>query len=67
MGQISTDINNGGILTLTQEKHNDDILLSSPADEHRITSSELVMLMKYYHNCKSGCEKSDYISRHGEI
>ena len=63
MGQISADVNNGGIMTLEQEKHDGDITLTSPNGEYRITSGELVMLMNYYRNCKSGCEQSDYIQK----
>ena len=61
MGQISVDVNNGGIMTLIQEKHDVSITLSSPGSEYRIDPGELVMLMNYYRNCKSGCEESDYI------
>ena len=61
MGQISVDVNNGGIMTLVQDKHDGSITLSSPGSEYRISPGELVMLMNYYRNCKSGCEESDYI------
>ena len=63
MGQISVDVNNGGIMTLVQEKHDGDITLSSPSSECRISAGELVMLMNYYRNCKSGREISDYIKK----
>lgn len=61
VGQISVDINNGGIMTLVQEKHDGYITLTSPNYECRISPGELVMLTNYFHNCKSGFEKSDYI------
>lgn len=63
MGQISVDVNNGGIMTLAQEKHDGNIMLSSHEREVIITAGELVMLMNYFRNCKSGHEKSDYIRK----
>ena len=63
MGQISVDINNRGIMTIVQERHDGNITLSSPHDEYTITPGELVMLMNYYRNCKLGVEKSDYIQK----
>ena len=65
MRQISVDVNNGGIMTLAQEKHDGDIVLTSHNCEYRITPGELVMLMNYFRNCKSGLEESDYIQRSG--
>jgi len=64
MGQISVDVNNGGIMTLMQEKHDGNLILSSPASEYRITPGELVMLMNYFRNCKLGRKQSDYIKNH---
>jgi len=63
MGQISVDVNNGGIMTLVQEKHDGDITLSSHNSEYSISAGELVMLMNYFRNCKSGREISDYIKK----
>ena len=67
MGQLSVDVNNNGILTLTQGRHDGDITLGSNDNEYIISAGELVMLMNYFRNCKSGREESDYISKHGEI
>jgi hypothetical protein len=61
MGQISVDVNNGGIMTLIQEKHDGSITLSSHGHEYGIDPGELVMLMNYFRNCKMGYEVSDYI------
>ena len=60
-GKISVDVNNGRIMTLTQEAHDDFIILSTDGYKIKIAPGELVMLMNYYSNCKDGTEQSDYI------
>jgi len=61
VGQISVDVNNGGIMTLIQEKHDESITLSSHGSEYKVDPGEFVMLMNYFRNCKMGREESDYI------
>ena len=67
--QISVDINNGGVLTMFQDKHDGDIVLqSSHGQESVITAADFVMLMNLYHNIKDAkytdkIDVYDYIAK----
>ena len=71
MNTLSFEINNGRTLKLIQREHDGSTLIHIedangniepiPDNEAFISAGDMVMLINYFRNCKTGREKSDYI------
>jgi hypothetical protein len=71
MNTLSFNINNGRTLKLIQRENDGKTLIhiedqngnmeSIPDNEAFISADDMVMLVNYFRNCKTGKEKSDYI------
>lgn len=67
MGKISFEVNNGGKLKISQEKH--DGKVSVNVDENHgyyISSGDFVMLLNYYKYVKDNDIQNDFINFHGK-
>lgn len=59
---ISFDVNNGGQITIHQDGHDKPLeVYYSDIGTTYISAGDFIMLLNYYHNCKRGIEKSEYI------
>lgn len=71
MNTLSFKINNKRTLKLIQRNHDESVLINIEDDhgntetisdnEAIISAANVVMLINYYRNCKTGLEVSDYI------
>lgn len=71
--KITFDINNGGKVTLTQSKHNDDAIVKVMDnkdiiyDNYTINNGDFVMLLNYYKWIKDNDIQCDFINYNGKI
>ena len=59
--EISVNINNGGILSIFQDRHDGEVVMKSSHydEEHIISAPDFVMLMNLYRNIKDPKYKDD--------
>lgn len=62
MNQFTFNVNNGGIFTATQEKHDGKIILS---DNTIIPAGDMIMLFNYYRYIKNNNIQNDFINPTG--
>lgn len=73
MNVLSFNINNERVLKLIQYEHDGTTIIkienkqgkteNIPENESIINAGDMVMLVNYFRNCKTGIEKSDYINK----
>lgn len=64
---ISFDVNNGGKITLEQDKHDKSVIVKHGNESREtITSGDFVMLLNLYFYIKQNDIQNDYINPYGK-